>query len=75
MYSFYVLDGAGTIQEMWLGQMRGFRMQLFLAGELDRPVSAHCVGTYGLMFDLFRKWSKEGKLPSKIALHSYGRLE
>lgn len=44
-----------------------------LAKELNRPVSTHCVGTYGLMFDLFRKWSKEGILPSKIALHSYGK--
>lgn len=57
---------------MWEGQLRAFRLQMIVAKDMNRCVSTHCVGAYGLMFELLRKYSKENILPSKIALHSYG---
>ena len=69
---FVVKEGEGTQEEMWRGQIISFRLQMKLAQELNRPVSTHCVGAQGLMFDLFRAWSKKKQLPAKVALHSYG---
>ncbi|KAG2493508.1 hypothetical protein HYH03_008324 [Edaphochlamys debaryana] len=44
---------------------------LALAAELGRPVSMHCVQSYGHLQDLLRRLGPSG-CPPKIMLHSYG---
>ena len=43
--------------------------QLMLAHELNRPVSIHCVGAHGHLYDLLVQLGKE--LPPAIQFHSY----
>jgi len=52
-------------------QMSLTQMHLRLAAELRRPVSMHCVRSYGHMQQMFRALKPEN-CPPKVMLHSFG---
>lgn len=49
-------------------QKKIFKEQFNLAAKLNRPVSMHCVGCIGFIFELL---SNSEKLPKKIMFHSF----
>lgn len=49
-----------------------FQAQLKLAADLCRPVSVHCVQSWGKMAEILEQCAKAGSLPPAIALHSWG---
>lgn len=52
-------------------QMALLRLQLNVAVQLQRPVSIHCVRSYGHLLELFFHLSPE-QCPPRVMLHSYG---
>ncbi|KAF7010335.1 hypothetical protein CFC21_024756 [Triticum aestivum] len=54
--------------EAAVGEVEVFQRQLELAKELEKPVSVHCVRTFG---DLLEILKRTGPFPAGVLLHSY----
>lgn len=53
-------------------QQDAFVVQLRLAHELQRPMSVHCVQSWGKILEFLGHAAKRKELPPAIALHSWG---
>jgi TatD DNase family protein len=51
------------------GQEESFCAQLDIARKYDRPVTIHCVQSWGWLMDVLRG---ERELPNRLLIHSYG---
>ncbi len=53
-------------------QVEAFRLQLELASRLKRPVSIHCVRSFGPLMETLSKVKKTHGLPPKLYFHAFG---
>jgi TatD DNase family protein len=53
-------------------QVRAFQLQLELAGRLQRPVSVHCVRSFGPLLQVLSESRQRQQLPPKIYFHAFG---
>lgn len=53
-------------------QQEAFAAQLQLAHELGRPMSVHCVQSWGKTLEHLERAAKKGELPPALAMHSWG---
>lgn len=56
-------------------QIDAFRIHLELAHELDRPVSIHCVRSFGPLMEILSQLKRTKRIPRRMYLHAFGGKE
>lgn len=53
-------------------QLEAFKAQMLLANKLERPVSIHCVRSFGPLFEVLSSLKRSKQLPPRMYFHAFG---